>query len=150
MPSYIETVKIPFGGLELINIPVEEIHVRYKAGPDPEVLVVKELWVKPRQWVKGNHFPGLSSLGRPSGNSSLSNSGTWSPSPVGLPTGLLICWCWWTAQQPLFVLTSSYKEEVFFTKLNFFSPLPQHPPFLFCLLLWLLLPPILSSTSTFG
>ena len=57
MPSYIETVKIPFGGLELINIPVEEIHVRYKAGPDPEVLVVKELWVKPRQWAKGKPLP---------------------------------------------------------------------------------------------
>ena len=57
MPSYLETVKIPFGGLELINIPVEEIHVRYKAGPDPEVLVVKELWVKPRQWAKGKPLP---------------------------------------------------------------------------------------------
>ena len=53
MPSYLETVKVPFGGLALINIPIEEIHVRYKAGPDPEVLVVKELWLKPRQWAKG-------------------------------------------------------------------------------------------------
>ena len=57
MPSYLETVKIPFGGLELINIPVEEIHVIYKAGPDPEVLLVKELWVKPRQWAKGKPLP---------------------------------------------------------------------------------------------
>ena len=57
MPSYLETVKIPFGGSELINIPVEEIHVRYMAGLDPEALVVKELWVKPRQWAKGKPLP---------------------------------------------------------------------------------------------
>ena len=57
MPSYLETVKIPFDCLELINIPVEEIHVRYMAGPDPEALVVKELWVKPRQWANGKPLP---------------------------------------------------------------------------------------------
>ena len=120
MPSYLEFVKIPFGGLTLINIPVEETHVRFKAGPDPEVLVVKELWIKPRQWAKGKPLPRISSLGRPSGNSSLSNSGTRSPSGVGLRTGLLICWGWWTAQQSPFILTSSYKEEVIFYQINFF------------------------------
>ena len=57
MPSYLEFVKIPFGGLTLINIPVEETHVRFKAGPDPEVLVVKELWIKLRQWAKGKPLP---------------------------------------------------------------------------------------------
>ena len=41
----------------LINIPIEETHVRYKAGPDPEALVVKELWLKPRQWAKGKPLP---------------------------------------------------------------------------------------------
>ena len=41
----------------LINIPIEEIHVRYKAGHDPEALVVKELWLKPRQWAKGKPLP---------------------------------------------------------------------------------------------
>ena len=40
MPSYVETVKVPFGGPVLINNPIEEIHVRYKAGPDPEAVVV--------------------------------------------------------------------------------------------------------------
>ena len=49
MPSYVETVKVLFGGLVRINIPIEEIHVRFKAGPNPEALVVKELWLKPRQ-----------------------------------------------------------------------------------------------------
>ena len=29
----------------------------HKAGPDPEVLVVKELWLKPRQWAKGKPLP---------------------------------------------------------------------------------------------
>ena len=57
MPSYIEREKAPFGGLTLVNIPIEEIHVRYKAGPDPEVLEVKELWFKPRQWAKGKPLP---------------------------------------------------------------------------------------------
>ena len=57
MPSYLEFVKIPFGGLTLINISVEEIHVRFKAGPDPEVLVVKELWINPLQWAKGKPLP---------------------------------------------------------------------------------------------
>ena len=43
MPSYIEREKVTLGGLTLVHIPIEEIHVRYKAGPDPEVLEVKEL-----------------------------------------------------------------------------------------------------------
>ena len=43
MPSYIERVKVAFEGLTLINIPIDEIHVRYKVGLNPEVLVVKEL-----------------------------------------------------------------------------------------------------------
>ena len=30
---------------------------RYKAGTDPEALVVKELWLKPRQWAKGKPLP---------------------------------------------------------------------------------------------
>ena len=41
----------------LINIPIEEINVRYKAAPDPEALVVKELWLKPRQWANGKPLP---------------------------------------------------------------------------------------------
>ena len=57
MPSYLETVKVPFGGLLLINILIEEIQVRLMAGPNPEVLVVKELWLKPRQWAKGKPLP---------------------------------------------------------------------------------------------
>ena len=57
MPSYLEFVKIPFGGLTLINIPVEETHVRFKAEPDLEVLGVKELWIKPRQWAKRKPIP---------------------------------------------------------------------------------------------
>ena len=57
MPSYLESVKVPFGGLEFINIPIEETHVSFKAGPDPEALVVKELWLKPRQWAKGKPLP---------------------------------------------------------------------------------------------
>ena len=57
MPSYLETVKVPFGGLTLINVPIEEIHVRFKSGPDPEALVVKELWLKPRRWAKGKPLP---------------------------------------------------------------------------------------------
>ena len=57
MPSNVETVKVPFGELTLKNIPIEEVHVRYKAGTDPEVLVVKELWLKPRQWAKGKPLP---------------------------------------------------------------------------------------------
>ena len=57
MPSCLETVKVPFWGLVLINIPIEEIHVRNKAGSDPEALVVKELWLKPRQWAKGKPLP---------------------------------------------------------------------------------------------
>ena len=57
MPSYLETVKVPFAGLVIFNIPIEEIHVLYKAGPDPAVLVVKELWLQPRQWAKGKPLP---------------------------------------------------------------------------------------------
>ena len=57
MPSYLETVKVPFGELMLINIPIEAIHVCYKAGPNPEALAVKQLWLKPRQWAKGKPLP---------------------------------------------------------------------------------------------
>ena len=45
MSSYTEKYIIPFGDLVLLNIPIEEIHERFRAG----VLVVKELWLKPRQ-----------------------------------------------------------------------------------------------------
>ena len=57
MASDLETVKVPFGGLVLINIPIEEIHDRFKAGPNPEILVVKEFWLIPRQWAKGKALP---------------------------------------------------------------------------------------------
>ena len=57
MTSYSQKVFIPFGGLILLNIPIQEVHVRYKAGADPDSLVVKELWLKPRQWAKGKHLP---------------------------------------------------------------------------------------------
>ena len=48
---------IQFGGLVLLNIPIDEVHVRFQAGPYPDVQVVKELWIKPRQWAKGKPLP---------------------------------------------------------------------------------------------
>ena len=73
MSSYVEIVKVPFGGLTLINIPIEEVHVRYKAGPDPKVPVLKELWLKPRQWAKGKPLSQTFVPGSLDVNSSLNN-----------------------------------------------------------------------------
>ena len=56
MSSYDQRVIIPFSGSTLLNIPIEEVHVRYKSA-DPDSLVVKELWLKSRQWAKGKPFP---------------------------------------------------------------------------------------------
>ena len=117
MPSYVETVKVFFGGLVRINILIEEIQVRFKAGPNPEALVVKELWLKPRQWAKGKHLPRTFVTASPEWELLIEQSPTKLKDVValgvGLGTGLLICWGWWTAQQFPSIPTSSYKEEVF-------------------------------------
>ena len=56
MSSYAAKLIIPFVGLVLLNIPIEEVHVRLQAGFNPEVQVVKEFWIKPRQWSKGKQI----------------------------------------------------------------------------------------------
>ena len=81
MSSYTEKVIIPFGGLELLNIPIEEVYVKVQAAAGPDFLLVKELWLRPRQWAKRNLFSGLLSA---EGEYSLSNSETLSPSDSGL------------------------------------------------------------------
>ena len=56
---------IPFGGLVLLSIRIEEIRVRFQAGPYPNMLVVKELDLKSRKWAKWKPLPRIVIPGSP-------------------------------------------------------------------------------------